>query len=402
MNLVLVVGVCLLLLIVGTLLGRYYAPDRRPLQRAAQEGRAYARSLVELLEGDSDGAIDEIIGALKRNAKTVEAYFALGTLFRKRGEHERAVRVHQAVLVRRDVDKKTRLRVHQQLALDFEAAGFPRRAIKALEWLVSQDKRRAESFQELARLYEEDGRWELAAAARRRIGKLLKKDTRAIQAHLLAQHAADLLEAGDLPAARKQLRRSLSARPDSVHALHVLALYQQRRDEALAAARLWERCLTLRPALASFFAPRLENVLFELGQLERLEQLLDRLIQQHPKEIHLRLAHARFDTRRNPERALAALNDLLADAPGLLPARREVGRLVLQRGDPDEIRRAFEEMLSLLKRADRGYRCDACGHTQSDLFWRCTHCGAWGSVGVAWGRRKGEGEAARDRRGAAA
>jgi len=393
MNLMLVFGVCLLLLIIGTLLGRYYAPDRRPLQRAAQEGRSYARSLVELLEGDQSGAIEEIIGALRHNAKTVEAYFALGTLFRIRGEHERAVRVHQAVLVRRDVDKKTRLRVHQQLALDFEAAGFPRRAVKALEWIVTQDKKRVETLRELARLYEEGGQWERAAAARRRLGKLSRTDTTELQAHLLAQHAADLVQAGELTAARKQLRRALAARSSSVHALHVLATYQLRRGEPAAGARVWERCLRLRPNLAAFFVPRLENVLFERGKLGRLQQVLDELMKLHPDNVHLRLAHARFEARRNPERALNALKTLLADAPGLVPARREAGRLVLQRGDPDEIRQAFEELLELLRRADQGFRCDACARTQAELFWRCERCGAWGSVGVAWGRRTGEGAA---------
>jgi len=406
MNLMVILAVCLVLLIVGTLLGRYYAPDRRPLQRAAEEGRSYARSLVEILEGDPDGAIDEIVGALKRNAKTVEAYFALGTLFRNRGEHERAVRVHQALLVRRDVDRQTRMRVHQQLALDFEAAGFPRRAVKALEWIVAKDRKRAEAFRELARLYEETGQWERAAAAHRRLSRLTKTDSGALQAHLLAQRAAELLESGDLPAARKQLKRAMSTDRDSVHALHVLARYQQERGEMGAAAKVWERCLRLRPELAGFFVPRLETALFEQGKLDQLERLLEELLRDHRRGtgaggpgLHLRLAHARFDARRNPTRALAALRELCADAPGLVPARREAARLVLDQGEPDQIRAELEGLLELLRRADRGYRCGACGNTEGDLFWRCGACGAWGSVGVAWGRRAGEGAQAADRRG---
>jgi lipopolysaccharide biosynthesis regulator YciM len=405
MNLVLVLGVALLLLIVGTLLGRYYAPDRRPLMRAAEEGKAYAKGLVELLEGDPDGAIDEITSALKKNAKTVEAYFALGTLFRNRGEYERAVRVHQAILVRRDVDKKTRLRVHQQLALDFKAAGFPRRAVKALEWIVTQDKKRVDTFRELAALYEETAQWERAAGAHKRIARLTGEkggEHARIQAHLLAQLAGELVDAGKLAEARKQIRRALAANAESVHTLHVFARYQEKRGDHAAAAKLWERCLRLRPNLAAFFAPRLENALFELGRLEQLERILTELVRQHAGNAHLRLAYARFDARRNPERALAELTSLLAEAPGLLPARREAARLVLERNDPGEIRRAFEDMVGLLERADRGYRCEACSHTQQDLFWRCTSCGAWGSVGVQWGRRRGEASDGETSRGAAA
>jgi len=389
-NLLLIVGICAFLLIVGTLLGRYYAPDKRPLERAAQEGRSYARGLVELAEGDSDAAIDAITATLKKNTKTVEAYFALGTLFRKRGEYERAVRVHQAILARRDLDKTTRLKVHHQLALDFKVAGFPKRAVKALEYVVAKDRKRVETYRELVRLYEETGRWELAAAAYKRIGKLSDEETGPLQAHMLAELAAEEIVAGKLAEARKHLRKALSASEASVHALHVLGIYQLEKGNKSAAARVWEQALRRAPDLASFFVPRLENTLFELGKLEQLEQLLTELLTEHEGNVHLRLALARFDARRNPERALAELMALLDDAPTLITARCEAARLVLASGDPELIRKAFEEQLQLLARADRGFRCGDCGQTTDEIFWRCPRCRAWDSVGVAWGRRRGE------------
>jgi lipopolysaccharide assembly protein B len=394
-NLVLLVGVAALLLAVGLLLGRYYAPDRRPLQRAAEEGRAYVRGLVEVLEGHRDEAIAEIAEALKKNTKTVEAYFALGTLFRSRGEHERAVRVHQALLMRRDLDKATRLRVHLQLALDFKEAGFPRRAAKALEAVVTQDKKQVAALAELARMYERAGEWEKAALAERRLGKLSGKETGPRQAHLYARLAEQELEGGSLDDARRALKRALAAHRDGVHALHVLALYHRKRGQGSAAAAAWERALRLTPELAGFFVPRLEQQLFELERLSRLDHLLDDLRVQHPKSIHLRLALARVDAKRSPERALAALDLLLAEAPSLIPAWREKARLVLAGGDTERIRRTFEELTGLLAKVDRGYRCDECGHTAEELFWRCPRCAAWDSVRAAWGRRAGEGPSVR-------
>jgi lipopolysaccharide biosynthesis regulator YciM len=401
-NLLLIIGIGFFLLLVGTLLGRYYAPDRRPLERAAQEGKSYARGLVDLLEGDQDAAISEIANTLKKNTKTVEAYFALGTLFRKRGEHERAVRVHQAILVRRDLDKQTRLQVHHQLALDFRAAGFPKRAIKALEFVIAKDKKRLPAFRELAQLYEEAGEWERAVATHRRIGKLSGEDTSRLQAHMMAEQASRLIEQKELTAARKLLRRAISASPESVHALHVLGLYQQRKGNLAAAAKVWEKALRLAPELAGFFVPRLEVVQFELGKLDSVEKLLRELLEQHSGEEHghrvqIRLAYARFDARRHPERALAELTALLDEAPNLLPARREAARLVLASGDPDQIRQAFEDLVKLLAKADRGYRCEQCGHIADELFWRCPRCRSWDSVRVAWGRRSGEPGARRAR-----
>jgi lipopolysaccharide biosynthesis regulator YciM len=343
-----------------------------------------------VLDGHGDKAIDEIAKALKENTRTVEAYFALGTLFRQRGEHERAVRVHQAILMRRDLDKKTRLRVFHQLAQDFHAAGFVRRAVKALEQVAAEDRKQPEVLEELSSLYESAGEWERAALAQRRIGKIAGRDTSGRQAHLWAELAASALAAQDLSAARKALSRALAAHGGCVHALHVLALYHERKKGQTAAAGAWEKALRQAPELAAFFVPRLERALFEAGRLESLDRLMRELITAHPGNVHLRLAYARLDAKRNPERAIAELNALLDECPTLVPAHREAARLVLERGDPARIRRALEDLLALLARADRGYRCSGCSHAAEELFWRCPSCGKWDSVTVAWGRRAGE------------
>jgi lipopolysaccharide biosynthesis regulator YciM len=390
MNLVLLVGGALFLLMVGTLLGRYYAPDKRPLKRAAREGRSYVRGLVEVLEGKDEAAIAEISKALRENTKTVEAYFALGALFRNRGEHERAVRVHQTILVRRDIDKGTRLRVHYQLALDFRAAGFARRAVKALEYVIAHDKKHQAALSDLARLYEQAEAWERAAAVQLRLGKL-DKTTQAERerqvAHLFARRAHELAQADELRPARKMLRRAVSTDASSVHVLHVLADYERRAGKLDAAVEAWEKALQRAPDLAAFFMPRIEAALFELERVDETDALLSRLLDRHGESVHLRLAHARYTAKRDPERALAALMGLLDDHPNLLPARREAARIMLERDDAAAIRGALSELLDVLGRADRGYRCGKCGYADSAIFWRCPRCASWDSVRVAWGRR---------------
>ena len=240
-------------------------------------------------------------------------------------------------------------------------------------------------------MYQHAGEWEKAALAERRLAKLDGRDTRAKQAHLHAQLAEQRLATGDLDGARRALKRALAASRDSVHALHVLGLYHQRRGQGAAAAAAWERALRLQPDLAGFFVPRLEAILFELERLARLDHLLDELRSQQPANVHVRLAQARVEARRNPGRALDAIEVLLGEAPNLIPAWREKARLVLAEGDPDRIRHTFEELAMLLAKADRGYRCGECGHTSEELFWRCPRCGSWDAVRTAWGRRTGEG-----------
>ncbi|MCC6746519.1 MAG: tetratricopeptide repeat protein [Deltaproteobacteria bacterium] len=390
MNLLLLVGVGFFLLVVGTLLGRYYVPDRRPLQRAAKEGRTYARSLAEAVEGNTDAAIGEITKALQENTRTVEAYFALGALFRQRGEHERAVRVHQSILVRRDIDQPTRRRVHKQLALDFRAAGFPRRAIQALEWVVAHDKKAAPAWRELAALYEETGEWERAALAQKRVGKLSGTDCGALVAHLWAQLAHEHLAKKDLNGTRRALRRALSADGTSIHALFELGQFQLERGSPASAAKAFRRALTLKPELIAFLQPHLEAAHARAGSADELGKTLQTLLTARPGDVQLRLAQARLLAGQDAATALVRLERLVEEHPGLVPARREAARLVLKSGTHQEVRRHLEELLAVLGRAERGYRCAACGHAAAEMFWRCTSCKRWGVAGVAWGRRAGE------------
>ena len=391
MNALLLAGGAATLLLLGALVGRFYVPDRRPLRRAAQEGLSYVRGLVAVLDGQDDLAIQEIRQTLKDNSKTVEAYFALGALFRKRGEYERAVRVHQTILVRRDVDKKTRIRVHHQLALDFLAAGFRRRGIKALEFVIASDKKDLVALEQLAGEYARNGQWERACAVHLRLGKLRGKKETQIVASLIAQQAVEAMAAGQLKLARKLLRRAVASDPNSVHVLTVLGDYQLCAGKRDGAVLAWQKALGLRPALAGFFVPQIESALFEQKRLAELPKLLDALLEQHPGNFHLRIARARFLAKGDPAVGVRELDELAADAPDLLPAKRVAARFALEGGDAQRIRGALGGLVEHLERLERGYRCGRCGHVQGSLFWHCSRCGEWSTVQLSWGRRRGEG-----------
>src|SRR4029077_18978403 len=127
-------GAALVLLLVGlgamaagVLIGRYYVPDDRQLRRTARHSKAYMRALSHLIARDHDTVVSELRGVVEENIDDVEPYFALGAMFRSRGEHERAIRVHQALALRERDKRKLKQRAMYELGLDFRAAGMPRR-----------------------------------------------------------------------------------------------------------------------------------------------------------------------------------------------------------------------------------------------------------------------------------
>ena len=172
-------GAALVLLLVGlgamaagVLIGRYYVPDDRQLRRTARHSKAYMRALSHLVARDHDTVITELRNVVEENVEDVEAYFALGAIFRSRGEHERAIRVHQALALRERDRRKLRQRAMYELGLDFRAAGMPRRATRAMEEVVVQEPNHEGALRALAALYEEQARFNEAAGLWQRLGRL--------------------------------------------------------------------------------------------------------------------------------------------------------------------------------------------------------------------------------------
>src|SRR5512147_32039 len=202
-------GAALVLLLVGlgalaagVLIGRYYVPDDRQLRRTARHGRAYMRALSYMVGRDHEAAVAELRSVVEESVDDVEPYFALGAMFRSRGEHERAIRVHQALAQRERDKRKLRQRAMYELGLDFRAAGMPRRATRAMEEVLLEDPGHEGGLRALASLYEEQARFNEAAGLWQRLGKRRSEDTSRREHHLLVAAAQAAMGRDDLESAK--------------------------------------------------------------------------------------------------------------------------------------------------------------------------------------------------------
>src|SRR5215208_2880275 len=200
----------------GILIGRYYVPDDRLLRRTARHARSFMRALSYLIARDHDTVINELRTVVEENIEDVEPYFALGAMFRSRGELERAIRVHQALAVRERDKRKLRQRAMYELGLDFRAAGMPRRATRAMEEVVVQEPGHEGALRVLAALYEEQARFNEAAGLWQRLGRRRGEDTSHREHHLLVAAAQTALGREDLDSAR-QLLKTAQKHEESAH-----------------------------------------------------------------------------------------------------------------------------------------------------------------------------------------
>ena len=254
-------GAALVLLLVGlgamaagVLIGRYYVPDDRQLRRTARHARSYMRAISYLIARDTDTVIDELKTIVEENIEDVEPYFALGAMFRTRGEHERAIRVHQALALRERDRRKVRHRALYELGLDFRAAGMPRRATKAMEEVLLDEPGHEGALRALASLYEEQARFNEAAGLWKRLGTRRGEDTSKREHHLLVAAAQAALARDDLESA-KLLLKSAQKLAETPHFYAAAAELAAARKNFRGTKERLRQALLADPALAPHLLP---------------------------------------------------------------------------------------------------------------------------------------------------
>ncbi len=420
-------GAALVLLLValgalagGVLIGRYYVPDDRQLRRTARHSRAYMRALSHLIARDYDTVVAELRGVVEESVDDVEPYFALGAMFRARGEHERAIRVHQALAVRERDKRKNRQRAMYELGLDFRSAGMPRRATRAMEEVVLADPGHEQAMRVLAAVYEEQSRFNEAADLWARLGKqpessnpdgVIAASTGGEREHHLLVAGAQVAVARDDLDSARQLLKAAGKFPETAH-FHMASaeLAAARGHHADAKARL-TRALIAEPALAPHVVSALiaaeralgagtdagggadsdaaSDAASDAGVASRVVATLDAVELETGPRLELDLVRASLVPATDEASCARIATELGVRFPESLAARVAAARLAVVGGKPAEIQAALEVLVAeqgALAWTLRGrWQCATCGHHPSAFTWRCPQCRRWASLRIETG-----------------
>ena len=332
--------------------------------------KAYFKGLNHLLNEQQDQAIDAFIEAVQNDPDTSELHFALGNLFRRRGEYERAVRVHQHLLARADLSQGDRDRAQHALALDYLKAGLLDRAEAALQQLEGTAFA-SMSHLALLSIYERSRDWGQAALMADKLAQAGEGSFKARQAHYLCEQSLALSAPEQWPQAKALLERALAMAPHNVRASLTLALGLHRCGQAAKALDLLLELAQAQPQALPLIAAPLAQWAPALGQVPAVRDLLQKAYEHTPS----------LDV-------LKALAELVAlDAPASVPAlllrhlEREPSLVVAsqwmqgQTHTPANLQKALDRAVKPLLR----YRCAACGFEATQHFWQCPGCQAWDS-----------------------
>ena len=338
--------------------------------------KAYFKGLNYLLNEQQDQAIDAFIEAVQNDPDTSELHFALGNLFRRRGEYHRAVRVHEHLLARGDLSHTDRERAQHALALDFLKAGLLDRAEDALQRLEGTPFE-AQARLALLAIYERSREWPQAAAVARKMHEAAQGDFSQRQSHYLCEQAQACLAHGDTEGAFQHLKQAIAAAPDAARPridrarLHAKAGHHQAAlDDLLGLARHAGSALPLA-------APALVESALALGKGAAILDLLGRRHAEVPS-LDLLEAIVTLESALTGDAQAARRWYVrhLEKEPSLVAATRWLAHEKLEHEDlHPPVQRALDHASKPLAR----YRCAACGFEARQHFWQCPGCQAWDS-----------------------
>ena len=354
--------------VLGWLASRF---DLRQLRMENRSNpKAYFKGLNHLLNEQQDQAIDAFIEAVQRDPDTSELHFALGNLFRRRGEFERAVRVHQHLLDRADISQSDRERAQYDLAMDFVKAGILDRAEDALKHLRCTPLA-PQALLALLSIYERSRDWQQAADISLQLDQSGQGQFAVRRSHYLCELAATQTNSDQASALLLQAIETapLSARPR----IALASLLEQEQRQAKACDQLQELAQLVpaaMPLIASSLARLAPLVQRQIGVLTLLQ---DSYHQSQSLDVLNAIVSLQSDMGQAHGRELYASH--LQKHPSLIAATNLLTNAALDPAQQPQVQRALEHAAKPLRR----YRCAACGFEALQHFWHCPGCQAWDS-----------------------
>ena len=352
----------------------------------------YYRGLNFLLDGSQDSAIDAFTKALEVNAETFDTHIALGNILRRRGEVERAIKVHQNLLARPSLPIAQLHLSHLELARDYISAGLLDRSERLLKDLVSESgAHRRVAQRHLLEIYEAQRDWDKALTVasdllpkrgflRARAGEAdeVGQPVPTLLAHYCCEKAEELIDQADFQSARDFLEQALRYDGSCVRATMILGALEVKAGNPERSIAVLQSVAQQDSDFVAESSGPLRDAFVAANRREELLGYLQDCFKRTPTTPLVLSIAQELNNRRGPDAAKRFLRDNLESRPSLrglellmqLHSQKEVGE--------DE---ALElATINKLVAGRSSYRCVHCGFHGQSLHWHCPGCKHWGTI----------------------
>lgn len=344
--------------------------------------RSYFRGLNLLLNDQPDKAIDAFIEVVKLDPETIELHQALGNLFRRRGEFDRAVRIHTHLLNRADLPARQRSQALEELGQDYLKGGLLDRAEDAFVRLLDDQHYRFDALRSLLRIYQMEREWLKAVDCARRLEREAGESHYVAISHYYCELASDAMTRGALDEAQRAIDEALTANRKSIRALILAGDVAARRGDADEALRQWRRVEDASAEHVPLIAAQVADTMAAQGRDDQALNWLERALLDSPSIDLLDIVAHRMTAWRGAAAAEALIAKETQRHPSLLGFERLLeARLAirLENGEQDGELQLLSSLLSNHTQKLARYRCSKCGFRAREYHWNCPGCSSWDS-----------------------
>jgi len=342
---------------------------------------AYFKGLNFLITNQQDKAIEAFTEAVQANTDSLELHFALGSLFRKRGEVDRAIHLHLHLLEKKQLEPQQKLAVTAELAQDYLKAGLFDRAEELFESL-DDDRYRQPALRALLEIYVREREWERAIKAATELERISGVPFRVEIANYYCEMAVKSKLANDTHTARFELDQALNANKNCVRANVLLGDLEAEASNHKTAISVWKRIEFQKPEYLGLIAPKLLTSFRALNQTDEGLSLLQTYLQTYQLNSLLNVLYEATLAEQGAENAAKLARNELIKMPSLNTLDRLLqARAILETGHPQNGNLQDTQLMQQAVRHAIGnktaYHCEQCGFKAKYHHWQCPACNAW-------------------------
>lgn len=342
---------------------------------------AYFKGLNFLITNQHDKAIEAFTEAVQANTDSLELHFALGSLFRKRGEVDRAIHLHLNLLSKKELEPQQKLAVTAELAQDYLKAGLLDRAEELFESL-NDERYRQPALRALLEIYVREREWERAIKAATELERLSGVPFRVEISHYYCELAVKSKLENDTHTARFELDLALNANKNCVRANVLLGDLEAEATDHKAAISTWKRIEFQKPEYLGLIAPKVLASYRVLNQTTEGLSLLKTYLKTYRLSALVNVLYEATLAEEGAESAATLARNELIKMPSLNTLDQLLqARAIVEASQPQNANIQDTQLMQQAVRHAIGnktaYYCEQCGFKAKYHHWQCPACNAW-------------------------
>jgi lipopolysaccharide biosynthesis regulator YciM len=342
----------------------------------------YIQGLNYLLNEQQDKALEVFIEMVEVDSSTVETHLVLGSLFRRRGEVDRAIRIHQNLIARPNLERSQKILALLELGKDYMKAGLLDRAEGVFNELVILGPDSSEPYRRLREIYVQESEWDKAIETSRQFERFSKES----QSELISQYYCELAEKelnqGSVVQAESNAKKAKSLDKDNVRASLILADCAREKKDYKTAIQSLSLVMQQNPTFFPVILPLVKDVYQQLGKQDELAQFLLNAEKTYDGPSLVREQTNYLIQKKKISQAREILDEVFTErkfTPELIQSYASILSLEHSESLPKPLFKVIDTMAEL-GQDEFSYRCQKCGFEAMSLFWQCPSCHGWNTV----------------------